>query len=135
MKTMQRLSLCVALSLFAAHSWAQANEAFTIPSRAPESAQETAAKQVVLNWFRLVFIEGNAQEAFSAYASRDFVEHSRRARGGYESTLTMLSKMPPRELHPQAVVNDEIVFVQSEIGKEVFRVQNGKITDHWEVNP
>lgn len=111
-----------------------AAKAFTMPAQVPESKEESDNKTIVLNWFRLSFQEGKASEAFEKYVSRDFKEHSRRLRGGYDSTLKVLSSMKPRALNPKALVNDEIVFVQSEIGNEVFRVQNGKITDHWDVN-
>ncbi|MGC3980419.1 MAG: hypothetical protein QM808_04080 [Steroidobacteraceae bacterium] len=107
---------------------------FSMPTQVPETQQEAAAKAVVLSWFRLVFMEGKAAEAFEKYTHREFVEHSRRLRGDYGSTLKALSMMKPRSLNPKALVNDEIVLVQSEIGNEVFRVQNGKITDHWDVN-
>lgn len=130
----------LALSLLCGAMAAQAQapaaaKPFTMPAQAPETPAESASKAIVLNWFNLTFVEGNATEAFAKYVSHDFVEHSRRVRGNYDSTLKALAAMKARALKPTAFVDDEIVFVQSEIGNEVFRVQHGKITDHWDVNP
>lgn len=129
------IAISSALPLQAQSISAPAGKAFTMPAQAPESAAEAQNKEIALAWFKLTFIEGKAAAAFEKYVSHDFVEHSRRLRGGYESTLKVLSMMKPRMLKPIAVVNDDIVLLQSEIGNEVFRIQNGKISDHWDLNP
>jgi len=140
--TINRLTGWISNAAFAAillagasFTYAQGPEgASNMPEQVPETAEEAAAKAMVIDWMVKVFNEGKAQEAFEMYTSKDFEEHSRRLRGGYDETLAVLSKMPKRDINPKVWVNDEIVLVISEIGNEVFRVQNGKITDHWDLN-
>lgn len=115
---------------------APAAGASNMPPMAPESAAETRNKQIVVDWFRLCFEQGKAAEAFPKYVSRSFVEHSRRMRGNYDSALAGLSKMGARgDMKIVAAIDDDMVTLNTKVGIDIFRVKDGRITDHWEGNP
>lgn len=124
-----------------------------------ETPQETANKRVVFEWTYLL-MTGHAQAAFEKYVSKDFNDHShlvraqcKCARPGYQEALASFTKprkggpptmQPPTTTNPagapaagfptMATVDDDMVTMYSP-GVDVFRVVDGKITDHWDASP
>jgi predicted SnoaL-like aldol condensation-catalyzing enzyme len=103
--------------------------------------QETAAKQVLINFGKLVDA-GKVDLAFQLYVSPQFVDHSDRARAmmhkavvGYADSVPFFKAMV-RPGAPQLVqkvtADDDIVTVQGLLGQDIFRVEHGQITDHWD---
>jgi predicted SnoaL-like aldol condensation-catalyzing enzyme len=123
--------------------------------------QEEAARQVVITWSKLLG-SGQTKQAFETCISKDFVEHSHLVRAmaktehpGYNETYAFFTR--DRQRAPQAagtpaargtgtpgmqnaaavVANDDIVteYVltpEGGVGVDIFRVKDGKITDHWD---
>lgn len=108
--------------------------------------------------------EGKVKEAFELYVSKDFVEHSHLVRAlaktdkpGYTETLAFFNREAsgqgpggpapkPASDAPKggvsglknaqlAVVNDDMVTQYGGLGVDLFRVKEGKITDHWDASP
>ncbi len=106
-------------------------------------------KEVVLAFYRLALVDLHPKEAFERYAAADFVEHSSDTSGRTrESTLDFLTNMIQHAPHPKweiirTIAEGDMVFLHVRftpadgappvgIG-EIFRVQNGKIAEHWDI--
>ena len=110
-----------------------------------DSAEDTARKAVVQNFGDLID-QGKADEAFAKYMSRDFVDHSymakrmmKKDKPGYDDVLPFFKNWMARradegnkKLVAELVVNDDMVTYNGRRGQDIFRVVNGKITDHWD---
>lgn len=112
-----------------------------------ETKEEAAAKKIAFQWACGVLVEGKAKEAFEKYVSKDFCDHSHMANAGlkpcatYDETMKMFSGMAGMmtkngkiEFPVVATVNGEMVS-QYGAGVDIFRVHDGKITDHWDASP
>lgn len=111
------------------------------PMPAEETEQEAAARQVVVEWGRLID-EGRIEQAFELYVSRDFVDHSNTPRRmlnkqdiGYAETLEAFVRfIGPREgtMVEQVYVNESMVTIRGKVGRDLFMVRDGKIVAHWD---
>lgn len=112
-----------------------------------ETRQEAAAKRVVFEWNHMVMVEGKPKEAFAKYVSKDVCDHShmvtrgKKDCGGYDQMLNgPFARNAPKkvgdhlEIPTMGSVNGEMVSMYG-AGVDIFRVQNGKITDHWDASP
>ncbi|MGC3981501.1 MAG: hypothetical protein QM808_09595 [Steroidobacteraceae bacterium] len=112
-----------------------------------ETKAEVAAKKVAFQWACGVLVEGKAKEAFEKYVSKDFCDHSHMANAGlkecsnYDEVLkqfsgmaAMMAKGGKIEFPVVATVNGDMVTQYGE-GVDIFRVKDGKITDHWDASP
>ena len=151
---------CVAVVVTAMSVYAAAADAAPAPDAIWHyTSQEAANMQVVLRWSRLLF-SGHPGEAFQRYVSKRFVEHShlvtsrlKDGQAGYAQALAFLTQdlgaapaeasdsestdtpAPPQKALPTLVADGDMVTLYSRIGADIFRVQNGKITDHWDATP
>lgn len=113
-----------------------------------ESPAEEAAKQTVLAWYTLR-IQGKYMESL-AYLSPQFTEHMTPARmpkngqSGYEAQVAAAKRMTAANQPPnaksaafayQARASEDLVTLFHAYGCDIFRVQNGKVTDHWDCTP
>jgi len=121
--------------------------------------QEAANMQVVLQWSRLLF-SGHPRDAFQRYVSKRFVEHShlvtsrlQSGHAGYAQALAFLTHdlgaapakavgskrtsvaVTPQKPLPVLVADGDLVTLYSRIGADIFRVKDGRITDHWDATP
>jgi len=113
-----------------------------------ETPEEAAAKRVVFEYLHMKNIQGKAIEAFEKYLSKDYCNHSHLstkaavACAGYDATVeSWLSRYPTPnkpgdiiELPTIGSVNGEMVTMYGK-GVDIFRVVDGKITDHWDASP
>ena len=112
-----------------------------------ETQQEAAAKKIAFQWACGVLVEGRVKQAFAQYVSKDFCDHSHMVTAGlkpcgtYAQTLknfermsTMMVRNGKIEFPLWAAVNGEMV-TQYGAGADIFRVHDGKITDHWDASP
>ena len=118
------------------------------PSAFGESAAETAEKRVVFEYTALM-MAGRQQQAFETYVSPDFRDHShlikavcKCANPGYTEALAFLSRKavpgkgpPPSPGLPKEADVDEDIVTMYYPGVDIFRVKDGKITDHWDASP
>lgn len=118
-----------------------------------ESADEAAKKRVVFEWTHMM-MRGQVQAAFEKYVSKSFADHSHLVRAqckcahpGYQEAITSFltphKEGPPASAAGQpagaglptlATVDDDMVTMYNP-GVDVFRVVDGKITDHWDASP
>lgn len=113
-----------------------------------DNAAETSGKATIKAWGALIDA-GKLDEAFAKYVSKDFVDHDevlramlKKQKPGYNDALAMFKKIPEMSTGvgaKQAFVeklnaDDEMVVVVGRVGQDLYRVVNGKITDHWNIN-
>ncbi|MGC3980759.1 MAG: hypothetical protein QM808_05815 [Steroidobacteraceae bacterium] len=113
-----------------------------------ESPAEEAAKQVVLTRFKLRQ-EGKYMELMK-YLSEDFTEHmtparmSKNGKTAYQNQLEQAQRMSasPTTVDPavanypvQARASEDLVTLFHAFGCDIFRVKNGKVSDHWDCTP
>ncbi|MFT3905675.1 MAG: hypothetical protein QM718_05165 [Steroidobacteraceae bacterium] len=106
-----------------------------------ETPQEMANKRVVFEWNHMAMIEGKRKEAFERYVSHDFCDHSHMANRAQKECsswdeLANRASKPAQlgdviEIPVMATVNGEMVTMYG-AGVDIFRVKDGKITDHWD---
>jgi predicted SnoaL-like aldol condensation-catalyzing enzyme len=129
--------------VFAASLWG-----FALPAAATDR-ESTGSKAVVLAFYKLALQDLHPEQAFQRYASPTFREHSQDTTGSDAvATVTFLRHLIERSAHPRweivrTIAEGDLVFVHvrytanpdaPEIAvAEVFRVQNGKIAEHWDV--
>lgn len=113
-----------------------------------ETADETKNKRILFEFVHLENIEFKPKEAFEKYVSKDYCDHGHlatrgaKACAGYDETLASWisrHKSAPKpgdvlELPTAASVDGEMVTMYGK-GVDIFRVHDGKITDHWDASP
>ncbi|MGC3979726.1 MAG: hypothetical protein QM808_00520 [Steroidobacteraceae bacterium] len=112
-----------------------------------ETAEETANKKVMFEWVRMNMIDRKPQEAFDKYVSKEYCNHGHMSAGtrdcaGYEETLKRwITNYTPAlkpgeklEIPNMATVNGEMVTMYG-AGVDIFRVKDGRVTDHWDASP
>jgi len=118
------------------------------PSAFGESAAETAEKRVVFEYTALM-MAGRVKQAFETYISPNFRDHSHLLKAvckcdhpGYAEALAFMTRPrrpggggpPPPGMPKEADVDEDIVTMYYP-GVDIFRVTDGKITDHWDASP
>ncbi|MGC3981459.1 MAG: hypothetical protein QM808_09385 [Steroidobacteraceae bacterium] len=112
-----------------------------------ETAKEMANKRTVFEWNHMSMIQGKRKEAFEKYVDKKFCDHShmitamKKECGTWDEVAnnSLMTGKPAKvgdklEMPTMATVNGEMVTMYGK-GIDVFRVQNGKITDHWDASP
>jgi len=106
-------------------------------------------KAVVLEFYKLALEKFNPKDAFDKYATPDFVEHSADIPGGNQKAAIafledLIRKFPkPKWDIIRSAAEGDLVFLHVHVTPapgergvaivEIFRVQNGKIVEHWDV--
>ncbi|MGC3981451.1 MAG: hypothetical protein QM808_09345 [Steroidobacteraceae bacterium] len=113
-----------------------------------ETAAELANKKVMFDWIYMNMVERKPREAFEKYVSKDYCNHGHLSTGGqrecagywetYERWVknysTPLKPGEKIEMPNLASVNGEMITMFG-AGVDIFRVKDGKITDHWDASP
>ena len=116
----------------------------------PASAQgaEQSTKAMVTAFYKMVFYDHKVAQAFKTYVGATYKQHNPLVPDGIEPSVAFLSKR--FETNPQAIneikrviADGDLVAVHvhsrsndSDRGRaivDIFRVENGKIIEHWDV--
>ncbi len=116
----------------------------------PASAQgaEQSTKAMVTAFYKMVFYDHKVAQAFKTYVGATYKQHNPLVSDGIEPSVAFLSKR--FETNPQAIneikrviADGDLVAVHvhsrsndSDRGRaivDIFRVENGKIIEHWDV--
>ena len=108
-----------------------------------------SAKTLVLAFYKMALTDFKPKEAFAHYASSDFVDHAADVPGGTRDDATaalegLIAKMPSgRWTIVRSAAEGDLVFLHVRVNPapgapevaiaEIFRVQNHKIVEHWDV--
>ncbi|GAC1332853.1 MAG: hypothetical protein NVSMB26_13110 [Beijerinckiaceae bacterium] len=114
----------------------------------PVRAVDTAAKEIVVAFYKLVFYDHKVAEAFRTYVGASYKQHNPLVPDGIEPSVAFLSKR--FETNPQAINEIKRVIAEGDLvavhvhsrlndadrGRaivDIFRIENGKIVEHWDV--
>src|SRR5579863_2685891 len=106
-------------------------------------------KSVILEFYKLALEQFKPKEAFERYATPNLVEHSADIAGGTRQAAIafledLIRKFPqPKWEIIRSAAEGDLVFLHVHVTPapgergvvivEIFRVQNGKIVEHWDV--
>ena len=108
----------------------------------------TDAKQVVLDFFDLAFVQREAAQAAERYLGKTYTQHSPTAPDGAGVFPTLIGGLfeqaPEASFHLKRVIaEDDLVVLHynlqmfpGDLGQavvDIFRVEDGRIVEHWDV--
>lgn len=113
-----------------------------------EFPQETAAKKIVFEWNCMTMVERKVKQAFEKYVDKNWCDHGHLVTkgqnrcGSYEEAIAFFSRFAATPLQDtdtlefpiMSSVNGDHVTMYG-AGVDIFRVANGKLTDHWDASP
>ena len=113
-----------------------------------ETPEEAANKRVVFEWNYLTMVKHQPQEAYARFVSPSYCDHGhmetmgKRPCASFKENLdSYVRRHPPGRVAPDegeiphlASVDGEMVTMYGK-GVDIFRVHDGKITDHWDASP
>jgi predicted SnoaL-like aldol condensation-catalyzing enzyme len=111
-------------------------------------AAEQSAKEMVTAFYKMTFYDHKVAEAFKAHVGATYKQHNPLVPDGIEPSVAFLSKR--FETNPQAINEIKRVIADGDLvavhvhsrlndgdrGRaivDIFRVENGKIVEHWDV--
>ncbi|AKP87603.1 MULTISPECIES: nuclear transport factor 2 family protein [Achromobacter] len=114
-----------------------------------QAAAPQSNKDIVLAFFRMMFQDREIDEAVRLYVGKNYIQHNPYMRDGVEPMVDFFPHY--FEQHPQATVDIKRVIAEGDLvmihnlwrespedrGQavvDIFRVENGKIVEHWDVS-
>jgi predicted SnoaL-like aldol condensation-catalyzing enzyme len=111
-------------------------------------AAEQSVKEMVIAFYKMVFYDHKVADAFKTYVGASYKQHNPLVPDGIEPSVAFLSKR--FETNPQAINEIKRVIADGDLvavhvhsrsndadrGRaivDIFRVENGKIVEHWDV--
>ena len=105
-----------------------------------------ANKKLVVDFYRVVFIEKKVREGFERYVIPEYVQHNPMVPTGRAAAVKLLSQRVTRESITdikRVIAEDDLVVLHvhsrstmQDRGRavvDIFRVAEGKIVEHWDV--
>ncbi len=153
--TFPQLALTAALAVFSHPALAVGVDPATVnpddvgpPTPYGETSAEAAAKKIAFLRNYVENVQRHPQQAYDKYMSHDYCDHGHLATRGkvdcvhWQDSLTDWENRHKAPLKPgdlvevptMASVDGEMVTMYGE-GVDIFRVHDGKITDHWDASP
>ena len=113
---------------------------------ASAAASTPANKKLVVDFYRVVFIEKKVVEGFERYVAPQYIQHNPLVPTGREAAVKFLTPRVNRELITdikRVIAEGDLVAVHvhsrsnlQDRGRaiiDIFRVADGKIVEHWDV--
>ncbi|MFY1853879.1 nuclear transport factor 2 family protein [Achromobacter xylosoxidans] len=114
-----------------------------------QAAAPQSNKDIVVAFFRMMFQDRDIDEAVRLYVGKNYIQHNPYMRDGVEPMVDFFPHY--FEQHPQASVDIKRVIAEGDLvmihnlwrespedrGQavvDIFRVENGKIVEHWDVS-
>ena len=113
---------------------------------APAAASVATNKKLVVDFYRVVFIEKKVREGFERYVVPDYVQHNPLVPTGRDAAVKLLTPRVTKESVTdikRVIAEDDLVVLHvhsrsnpQDRGRaivDIFRVADGKIVEHWDV--
>jgi predicted SnoaL-like aldol condensation-catalyzing enzyme len=115
---------------------------------AAESSRAAKNKEIVTSFYNLAFRDHKIEEAFARYGGRKYIQHNPLIPDGKEVVIKFFNgyfKAHPQAINEikRAIAEGDLVVLHvlskkepSDRGRamvDIFRVENGKIIEHWDV--
>jgi predicted SnoaL-like aldol condensation-catalyzing enzyme len=131
-------------------SFANADNVKTLPLNTTEGVEKTP-KQIVTEFFDLAFVQRHPTEAAMNYISPDkYIQHNPDGKDGRDTFIkgfaAYVEKSKYQAVIKRVIAEGDMVVVHShgfndpgdskdrgEASVDIFRVENGKIVEHWDV--
>jgi predicted SnoaL-like aldol condensation-catalyzing enzyme len=110
------------------------------------SATVAANKKLVVDFYRVVFIEKRVVEGFERYVAPGYIQHNPMLPSGREAAVKFLTKAVTRDSISdikRVIAEGDLVVLHvhsrnnlTDRGRavvDIFRVADGKIIEHWDV--
>jgi predicted SnoaL-like aldol condensation-catalyzing enzyme len=141
-----RVGALVATALLLAGCAGARSDTAQTPASAAAAAALAANKKIVVDFYRVVFIDKHVREGFDRYVSPDYVQHNPLIPTGRDAAVKALTPRVTKEsiadikrviaegelvalhVHSRASIQDRGRAIV-----DIFRVANGKIVEHWDV--
>ena len=105
-------------------------------------------KKLVRDFYDLAFNQHQPKKAAELYLSEVYVQHNPHVATGRQAFIDAFSGEkaddPSKNIFKRFIAEDDLVVLHSHkiakpgdrgvAGIDIFRVKNGKITEHWDVN-
>lgn len=113
----------------------------------PESARDAGRnRELVVAFYTTVFVKKQVAEGFARYVGPRYIQHNPRVPDGPEAAVKLLSQFVTADSISQikrVVAENDLVVLHvhsrsnaQDRGRaivDIFRVENGKIVEHWDV--
>ena len=112
----------------------------------PAAPSVAANKKLVVDFYRVVFIEKRVAEGFAQYVAADYVQHNPLVPTGREAAVKLLTPRVTRDSVTdikRVIAEGDLVVLHvhsransQDRGRavvDIFRVSDGKIVEHWDV--
>jgi predicted SnoaL-like aldol condensation-catalyzing enzyme len=114
----------------------------------PDTAQETSAKKVALDFFQEAFINKDPEKAVREHMGETYTQHNPLVGDGAESFVPaingMLGQFPDFWIEVKrviaegdlVVIHSHVKMTKDDVGNavaDIFRVTDGKIVEHWDI--
>jgi predicted SnoaL-like aldol condensation-catalyzing enzyme len=107
-----------------------------------------ANKKLAVDFFNLVLVQKKPQEGFDKYAGKTYIQHNPVAGDGHAPAIKFLSDWFAK--NPKAIIQIKRVIAEGDLvaihhhmrtspdvrgmaAVDIFRVENGKVVEHWDV--
>ncbi len=105
-------------------------------------------KKIVEAFYDMAFNQHKPKEAALKYLTKEYIQHNPYVTSGRDAFIDFFSKLPKEDpaktLFKRTLAEGDLVVLHSHrvpkpgdrgsAGVDIFRVENGKIAEHWDVN-
>jgi predicted SnoaL-like aldol condensation-catalyzing enzyme len=113
---------------------------------APAASSVAANKKLVVDFYRVVFVEKRVAEGFARYVAADYIQHNPLVPTGRDAAVKLLTPRVTKESIAdikRVIAEGDLVVLHvhsranpQDRGRavvDIFRVADGKIIEHWDV--
>jgi predicted SnoaL-like aldol condensation-catalyzing enzyme len=141
-----RVGALVAAAMLLAGCASARSETPPSPATAAAAATAVANKKLVVDFYRITFIDKQVREGFERYVTPDYIQHNPLVPTGREAAVKLLTPRVTKDSVAdikRVIAEDDLVVLHvhsrtnaHDRGRaivDIFRVANGKIVEHWDV--
>jgi predicted SnoaL-like aldol condensation-catalyzing enzyme len=141
-----RVGALVATALLLAGCTSARSDTKSTPASAAAAASVAANKKLVVDFYRVTFVDKQVREGFERYVAAEYIQHNPLVPTGREAAVKALTPRVTKESIAdikRVIAEGDLVALHvhsranaQDRGRaivDIFRVANGKIVEHWDV--